>query len=177
MPSRENKIATGIISASALVGSFVGLGFGNQIQTDDERRFAEAPAQISELEEVVLQDDLNLDRTISRLGEGCVNLVENYLPSGPLADTPEDTVVSDLLNSRTQPCGSDATEVRVEIRDYFTKQEELDTDKNTLEGLRADLPRLEQHAKDDYEERNYVLLGLAGGVVVGLALSVDLLKD
>lgn len=151
-----------VVFASVITGIGVGVGsiVGGTTIGDIEMRIE----RVESAEKATLQSDNDLQNLRLKLGEGCLRLMSQYSVDSQLAETPEDSIVSDLLSSDGRPCGEEATEIRSNVRKFT----EIDSEMNESE---ADLEIAKQELKDQRELANNPWKRVFGGIGAGIGLA------
>lgn len=88
-----------------------------------ERKIAQIDEDITTEAAAVDEAQYNYERVRANIGEGCVALVERYLPGNVLEETPEDTMVADINTGSNAACGEDPVDIRTNIRNIFAAHE------------------------------------------------------
>lgn len=146
-------------SASTGLGFVAGNIYDNVEQSRVGNEVTHLTARSGEMDEA----NRNLSRTQTRLGEQCLSALTIYMPENTLATTKADSVVDDLRNDPTAPCGTKPTDIRGSYASLRQTHEEYGKSKDALEHARAELKSHEQKATDpDTPEM------MASGAIFGL---------
>lgn len=166
MASFSQKVGYSVWGGCIAAGTTLGLFAAEQEPVTAE--YQATIAQIDRAEELGLEHDLNYDRVVLELGEGCFALVNQYLPEGPLEETPESDIVDDVLQSSTQPCGENATEARRNVRELFDADQKVRDNHDRTVALEREAEELQTNPpSEEVAPAAAVAIGLGGGVVVG----------
>lgn len=155
------------VALGASIGFAVGAGSGALLDGANGRNHSGAAleAQAEQYQSDVIEFESRSQKFVAIYAPECLNLLDNYAPDGPLAAVPQSDIVNDLLANPTQPCGVDATHVRIAADDVLgvkTKLAELhayDFNANYQKQLDA--------KKDNQEDEDF-----DGWLVGGLALAL-----
>lgn len=107
--------------------------------------------------------------TLVRYGEACLAVLDNYTIDGPLANVPQDIVVTDLLANPGQPCGDNATEVRIAAQDVINVKSTLS--KLQAYDINSDYRKVESinnNNKNDDEFTLWLYAGAVGALIGGI---------
>lgn len=160
------------LGISVLLCAGLAIGVGEVADGTDAGTLNRYRENVVEDESNVLEADLAFDRLTQELGEACVTKVELYFPEGSLADTPEDSIVSDLLLASNQPCGDDPSEVRADARAYINAHLERESLEARYEETKEALPGVQEDAEDRLWP-NLLPIGMLVGAFVGLLPAQD----
>lgn len=175
---RTAEIITGCsVAALVGIGALAGGVLGEVYHDDAQEEIPKVHEQIAHQNELLLDADLNLDRREVQLGEGCTALLRNFGPEGSLFETPEDSIVSDLLSVEDTPCGDNAVTVRAATRDYLEAVNLIPEIQSEVHELEDKVDRLHDQAGDNEEIWAGALIGGFFCFTLSGMVAEDILED
>lgn len=186
MNSKPRPFVESLAYVGAITGVYIGAGVGLGVILDkvfsdeieipyriegagiiDEASFNDYVNDTHQLE-LTTKDLEGRDQTlVVRFGEACVKAVLPYTGGG-LANTEEDSAVTDLLTSPKMPCGEEPTEVRQAVHEVRTVKQGLeDAEAANYNQRLANITKTEHRLADGQSDDSIVLGILVGGVLLG----------
>lgn len=168
---RKALVATRAMAISVGIGvgvaAFIGSGFDSGDESLRSSNASAIDADHKELDQV----KSNLVTLQQNAGEACMAALKPYIFGGELANVASESVVSDLLTNPGNPCGDNATAIRLNYSHDATNT-------NRSLQLYSDLQRLEAQTAGFTDDANNsetgfgARVGLAIGGVIGTLLAV-----
>lgn len=182
LEQRRNYLIGGYVRAIATTAVMAYSGFmagsliGTAIDNNEVNNYTEDSEQIEQTRQQLVdtqtgeidEANKNLNRISVDIGEACVGKINQYLDN---IEAEEDSIVFDLLNNPTQPCGNDPTEIRSDIQKMFAASSTVENEEFELEEARKTdaekLQNLEEIAEEEVTGL-WKALGIIIGTCVGL---------
>ena len=158
--SAKNKL----VFATVVAG--LGFGCGSFVDAVDSDNVQDTQEIVRTAETHALQADHGMVELEERIGESCLSFLRVYASKAPLGGTPEDSIVSDLINDPDQPCTGQTDVIREHTRAFINTDTELEAAKAELTEQKN---ILSGHITSNKREDD--MLGLYIGASIGAVLA------
>jgi hypothetical protein len=146
--------------------TFIMTGIGNIIENSDNSTDEIQAQDVYAWENNVEESQKNLLRAETQIDESCIVFFKKYLPESEL-ESDEDSVVLDMINNPSKPCGDNPTEIRSDFRRLQEAKTANIDSQNSLNLMIAEHESKSESEPDDLIKES-LQLGLITGVLLGL---------
>ena len=165
-----------IVGGGAVVGGFVDQMTGYSVQDGVKTH----ETQLDDANRIYLEKaDGHSDMEI-QVGELCLRSLNHYRPGGELANTPQESIISDLKDSDNHGCGQTTTDMRAAINKTLTWDIAKDDAALQVELAKKYLERAKVEKTNDNKlngaERGAKIFAVSAGIL-GLVSLVFWAKD
>ena len=165
--SRGKKIRTAAVGILGFAGTiFIANGAISSFDNEEIALRDNAEENLQQFKNTHEESVKNLVRTKQSIGESCMSSLAAYMPGGALANSDENTVVSDMMGETNLPCGDTPKEIRQNVKPLRSAYEaEMQATQQITETEASIVPL--QEAIDQTNAGEYILAGIALVIVTG----------